>query len=189
MWDSWEALPKVRPGLYYVIENAGAVEKHKTNVFKDSHNFYIKGEPTTRITQVRKDTDMPEFLTRPMKLDEVVETSSKFIQVYAVVLIAPKYVYNDENGKAKQELRIVDDTGTSMPLLLFEMQNTDSFLAGDVLAMRYPNKTFINSELGLSSLASKTAAGIGTARENELMIWYAAADQNAFTTSHAQEEQ
>ena len=113
VWDSWEALPKVRPGLYYVIDNAGAVEKHKTNVLKDSHNFYIKGEPTTRITQVRKDTDMPEFLTRPMKLDEVVETSSKFIQVYAVVLIAPKYVYNDENGKAKQELRIVDDTGTS----------------------------------------------------------------------------
>ena len=104
-------------------------------------------------------------------------------------MTAPKYVYNDENGKAKQELRIVDDTGTSMPLLLFEMQNTDSFLAGDVLAVRYPNKTFINSELGLSSLASKTAAGIGTARENELMIWYAAADQNAFTTSHAQEEQ
>ena len=79
--------------------------------------------------------------------------------------------------------------GTSMPLILFEMQNTDSFLARHVLAMRYPNKTFINSELGLSSLASKTAAGIGTARENELMIWYAAADQNAFTTSHAQEEQ
>ena len=82
--------------------------------------------------------------------------------------------------------------GTSMPLLLFEMQSTDSFLARHVLAMRYPNKTFINSELELSSLASKTAAGIGTARENELMIWYASApsaDHNAFTMSHAQEEQ
>ncbi len=69
----------MRPGLYYVIENPGAVEKHKTNVFKDSHNFYIKGEPSTRITQVKKDNDMPEFLTRPMKLDKVVDTSSKFI--------------------------------------------------------------------------------------------------------------
>ena len=47
-------------------------------------------------------------------------------------------LYNEKTGKAKQELRIIDDTGTSMPLLLLEMQYTDSFLAGDVVAIRYP---------------------------------------------------
>ena len=56
------------------------------------------------------------------------------LQVCAVVWSAtPKSVYNEKKGKAKQELRIIDDTGTSMPLILFEMQYTDSFLAGDVL--------------------------------------------------------
>ena len=124
-------------------------------------------------------------------LDKVIDTNSKFIQVYAVVMTAtPKYVYKEETGQARLDLRVVDDTGTSMPLILFEMQKTDSFLAGDVLAMRYPTKTYINGELGLSCLAGKTAAGIGTARESELMTWYASsADQNAFTTSQAQEEQ
>ena len=68
-WDSWDALPEVRPGLCYVIEHPGAVEKHKTIPFKDSNEFFIKGETSTRITQVRKDNDMPEFLTRPMKLE------------------------------------------------------------------------------------------------------------------------
>ena len=58
-----------------------------------------------------------------------------------VITATPKYVYNEETGKARQDLRIVDDTGTSMPLLLFEMQKTESFLAGDVLALRYPTKT------------------------------------------------
>ena len=85
---------------------------------------------------------MPEFLPKPMKLNEIVESNSKYLQVCAVVWLAtPKSVYNEKTGKAKQELRIIDDTGTSMPLLLLEMQYTDSFLAGDVLAMRYPTKT------------------------------------------------
>ena len=171
VWESWEARPKVRPGLYYVVENPGQVEPHKNNMFNDSHDFYIKGEPTTRISQVRKDTDMPEFLPKPMKLDEVVESNSKYSQVYAVVLTAtPKSVYNEIKGKAKQELRIIDDTGTSMPLILLEMQYTDSFLAGDVLAIRYPDKATINNEPGLSAFATHVATGIGSPRENKLMV-------------------
>jgi hypothetical protein len=190
VWESWEARPKVRPGLYYVVENPGQVEPHKNNMFNDSHDFYIKGEPTTRISQVRKDTDMPEFLPKPMKLDEVVESNSKYSQVYAVVLTAtPKSVYNEIKGKAKQELRIIDDTGTSMPLILLEMQYTDSFLAGDVLAIRYPDKATINNEPGLSAFATHVATGIGSPRENELMVRYAEADHDAFTTTHAQEEE
>ena len=41
VWESWEATPQVRPGLYYVIENPGKVEAHKEggNYFKDSHDF------------------------------------------------------------------------------------------------------------------------------------------------------
>jgi len=63
-------------------------------------------------------------------------------------------LYNEKTGKAKQELRIIDDTGTSMPLLLLEMQYTDSFLAGDVVAIRYPDKATINNEPGLTAFAS-----------------------------------
>ena len=158
--------PEVSPGLYYYVDNPGVVEAHKENknYFKDSHDFFIKGEPSTRITQVRKDKDMPEFLPRPIKLDEV-ESHDKYIQTYGVVYSAtPKVTYNKQTGKAKQDLRIIDDTGTSMPLLLLEMQNTDSFLAGDVLAMLYPDKTTIKNEPGLQAFASKVATGIGSAR-------------------------
>ena len=159
------------------------------NRFKDSHGWFIKGQPNTRITQVRKDDDMPEFLTRPIKLDEV-ESTDKYIQTYGVVYSAePKVTYNTKTGKAKQDLRIIDDTGTSMPLLLLEMQNTDSFLAGDVLAMLYPDKTTIKNEPGLQAFASKVATGIGSAREEELMKWYAQADHDAFETSDAQQEE
>ena len=87
-----------------------------------------------------------------------------------------------------EELRIIDDTGTSMPLLLLEMQYTDSFLAGDVVAIRYPDKATINTEPGLTAFASHVATGIGSAREKELMVWYAEADHDAFATTHAQEE-
>ena len=183
--------PEVSPGLYYYVDNPGVVEAHKENknYFKDSHDFFIKGEPSTRITQVRKDKDMPEFLPRPIKLDEV-ESHDKYIQTYGVVYSAtPKVTYNKQTGKAKQDLRIIDDTGTSMPLLLLEMQNTDSFLAGDVLAMLYPDKTTIKNEPGLQAFASKVATGIGSAREEELMKWYAQADHDAFETSDAQQEE
>jgi hypothetical protein len=113
---------------------------------------------------VRKDKDMPEFLPKPMKLNEIVESNSKYLQVCAVVWSAtPKSVYNEKTGKAKQELRIIDDTGTSMPLLLLEMQYTDSFLAGDVVAIRYPDKATINNEPGLTAFASHVATGIGSA--------------------------
>ena len=191
VWESWEARPKVRPGLYYMIENPGEVEEHtkEGNIFKDSHDFYIKGEPSTRITQVRKDKDMPDFLPKPIKLDEV-ESHTKYLQDYGVVWSAtPKSVYNQKTGKAKQQLRIIDDTGTSMPLLLLEMQYTDSFLAGDVVAIRYPDKATINNEPGLTAFASHVATGIGSARENELMVWYAEADHDAFATTYAQEEE
>ena len=79
VWESWEARPKVRPGLYYVIENPGEVEAHtkEGNIFKDSHDFYIKGEPSTRISKVRKDKDTPDFLPKPIKLDEV-ESKTKY---------------------------------------------------------------------------------------------------------------
>ena len=183
--------PEVSPGLYYYVDNPGVVEAHKENknYFKDSHDFFIKGEPSTRITQVRKDKDMPEFLPRPIKLDEV-ESHDKYIQTYGVVYSAtPKVTYNKQTGKAKQDLRIIDDTGTSMPLLLLEMQNTDSFLAGDVLAMLYPDKTTIKNEPGLQAFASKVATGIGSAREEELMKWYAQAGHDAFETSDAQQEE
>ena len=133
---------------------------------------------------------MPEFLPKPMKLNEIVESNSKYLHVCAVVWSAtPKSVYNEKTGKAKQELRIIDDTGTSMPLLLLEMQYTDSFLAGDVVAIRYPDKATINNEPGLTAFASHVATGIGSARENELMVWYAEADHDAFATTHAQEEE
>ena len=56
-----------------------------------------------------------------------------------------------------------------MPLILLEMQYTDSFLAGDCLAIRYPEKTKVNNESGLTAFASRVATGIGSARENELM--------------------
>ena len=46
-------------------------------MFNDSHDFYIKGDPSTRISQVRKDKDMPDFLPRPIKLDEV-ESKTKY---------------------------------------------------------------------------------------------------------------
>ena len=139
---------------------------------------------------MRKDKDMPEFLPKPMKLNEIVESNSKYLQVCAVVWSAtPKSVYNEKTGKAKQELRIIDDTGTSMPLLLLEMQYTDSFLAGDVVAIRYPDKATINNEPGLTAFASHVATGIGSARENELMVWYAEADHDAFATTYAQEEE
>ena len=75
-----------------------------------------------------------------------------------------------------------------MPLLLLEMQHTNSFLAEDVLAIRYPEKARINNEHGLTAFASRVATGIGSAREKELMIWYAAADKEAFATLDAQEE-
>ena len=133
---------------------------------------------------------MPEFLPKPMKLNEIVESNSKYLQVCAVVWLAtPKSVYNEKTGKAKQELRIIDDTGTSMPLLLLEMQYTDSFLAGDVLAILYPDKAKVNNEHGLTAFASHVATGIGSAREKELMVWYAEADHDAFATTHAQEEE
>ena len=191
VWESWLATPEVRTELFYYVSDPGVVEPHKEdgNRFKDSHDWFIKGQPNTRITQVRKDDDMPEFLTRPIKLDEV-ESTDKFIQTYGVVYSAtPKVTYNKQTGKAKQDLRIIDDTGTSMPLLLLEMQNTDSFLAGDVLAMLYPDKTTIKNEPGLQAFASKVATGIGSAREEELMKWYAQADHDAFETSDAQQEE
>ena len=107
---------------------------------------------------------MPEFLPKPMKLNEIVESNSKYLQVCAVVWSAtPKSVYNEKTGKAKQELRIIDDTGTSMLLLLLEMQYTDSFLAGDVVAIRYSDKATINNEPGLTAFASHVATGIGSA--------------------------
>ena len=191
VWESWVATPEVKTGLFYYVSDPGVVERHKENGnhFHDSHDWYIKGQPSTRITQVRKDDDMPEFLTRPIKLDEV-ESTDKYIQTYGVVYSAePKVTYNTKTGKAKQDLRIIDDTGTSMPLLLLEMQNTDSFLAGDVLAMLYPDKTTIKNEPGLQAFASKVATGIGSAREEELMKWYAQADHDAFETSDAQQEE
>ena len=191
VWESWLATPEVRTGLFYYVSDPGVVEPHKENGnrFHDSHDWYIKGQPSTRITQVRKDDDMPEFLTRPIKLDEV-ESTDKYIQTYGVVYSAePKVTYNTKTGKAKQDLRIIDDTGTSMPLLLLEMQNTDSFLAGDVLAMLYPDKTTIKNEPGLQAFASKVATGIGSAREEELMKWYAQANHDAFKTSDAQQEE
>ena len=86
-------------------------------------------------------------------------------------------------------MRIIDDTGTSMPVILLEMQNTDSFLAGDVLALLYPEKTKINNENGLQAFASRVATGIGSAREDALMKWWAQADKEAFVTSDAQEEE
>ena len=86
-------------------------------------------------------------------------------------------------------MRIIDDTGTSMPLILLEMQNTDSFLVGDVLALLYPEKTKINNENGLQAFASRVATGIGSAREDALMKWWAQADKEAFVTSNAQEEE
>ena len=76
-----------------------------------------------------------------------------------------------------------------MPLLLLEMQHTDSFLAGDVLAIRCPEKARVNNEDELTAFASRVATGIGSARERELMVWYAEADKEAFVTSDAQEEE
>ena len=72
-----------------------------------------------------------------------------------------------------------------MPLLLLEMQYTDSFLVGDVLAMLYPEKAKINNEPGLQAFASRVASGIGSAREEELMKWWAQADKSAFETTDA----
>ena len=66
-------------------------------------------------------------------------------------------------------MRIIDDTGTSMPLLLLDMQYMDSFLAGDVLAILYPDKAKVNNEPGLTAFASHVATWIGSAREKELM--------------------
>ena len=67
------------PGLYYVTENPGEVEAHtkEGNIFKDSHDFFIKGEPSTRISQVRKDKDTPDSLPKRIKLDEV-ESKTKY---------------------------------------------------------------------------------------------------------------
>ena len=132
---------------------------------------------------------MPDFLPRPIKLDEV-ESHDKYLQTYGVVCSAtPKVEYNKTTKKAKQDVRIIDDTGTSMPVILLEMQNTDSFLAGDVLALLYPEKTKINNENGLQAFASRVATGIGSAREDALMKWWAQADKEAFVTSDAQEEE
>jgi len=66
-------------GTWSRIPDKFQVEAHTdtSNIFKDSHDFYIRGEPSTRISQVRKDKDMPEFLPKPMKLNEIVESNSK----------------------------------------------------------------------------------------------------------------
>ena len=41
----------------------------------------------------------------------------------------------------------------------------------------------------MTAFASRVATGIGSAREKELMVWYAEADKEAFATSDAQEEE
>ena len=41
----------------------------------------------------------------------------------------------------------------------------------------------------MTAFASRVATGIGSAREKELMVWYAEPDKEAFATSDAQEEE
>ena len=129
---------------------------------------------------------MPEFLPSPITLNMIEGSESLFIQVYGVVVQAtPK---EDANANMVQRLSITDETGTMLPLLLLSMKKVDSYLAGDVLALRYPNKTKIDNKTSLSCLSSKVCTGIGTPRENELMVWYANADKDSFQTPAVAED-
>lgn len=188
-WDLWPEksgptsmpLPDVQTGHYYAIVNGGKVKAHteKTSRYCDDlHNYYILGTSLTRILRIRKDDDIPEFLPRPITLNMIEGSESKFLQVYCVVMHAD--AKEVANANMVQKLTITDDTGTMMPLLLLSMQKVDSYLAGDVLALRYPNKTKIDNKTGLSCLSSKVCTGIGTPRENELMVGYTNADKNSF---------
>ena len=180
-WDFWPEksgptmpLPDVKTGFYYAIVNGGKVKAHTEKTSKycdDLHKYYILGSSLTRILRIRKDEDIPEFLPRPITLNMIEGSESNYLQVYCVVMHAT--AKEDANANQVQRLTVADDTGTMMPLLLLSMLKVDSYSAGDVLALRYPNKTKIDNKTGLSCLSSKVCTGIGTPRENELMVcWF-----------------
>ena len=74
-------------------------------------------------------------------------------------------------------------------LLLRQKKHDTLLLLILIYCIRYSDKATINNEPGLSAFATHVATGIGSPRENELMVRYAEADHDAFTTTHAQEEE